>query len=106
MGTTAEMINGTPLGNPGAWPGVTCTTFDAGDLYGLGVENHRDPRFPGHEGVTYGFTSLTKYDRLLKGAWVAAIATSNTGMDVKAVSAWWDLYKTVRPVSEASNDVL
>lgn len=104
--TTADMIKGTPLGNPGAWPGVTCRTFDSGDLYGLGVENHRDPRFPGHEGVTYGFTSLTKYDRLLKGAWVAAIATSNEGMDGKASSAWRDLYQSVRHIAESSKDVL
>merc|ERR1719326_47889 len=75
--TTAEMLRGRPLGAPGGSKGVACSSFDSGDQYGLGVELHNDPRYPGHEGVTYGFTSMTKYDRKLQGAWVVTIGTSD-----------------------------
>jgi len=104
---TSEMLTAHALGQPGATPGVSCTApFDTGDLYGLGVELHNNPRFPGHEGVTYGFTSMTKYDRLTQAAWVAAIGTSDTGMDRMVGEAWNDLYYSVGPKEESSAVVM
>lgn len=104
--TTQEMLDFKRLGPEGATGKVkpsVCKSFDSGAFYGLGVEGWKTPHMPGHEGVTYGFTSMSKYDMSRKASYVAAIATSNKGMDIMVADAWRALHDNLLPPREVED---
>jgi CubicO group peptidase (beta-lactamase class C family) len=104
--TTQEMLTYHKLGPEGATggvdPGLCSNTFGNDGLYGLGVEAHNNPDLPGHEGMTYGFTTLTQYDMRSEAAYVVGVPTSNQGAS-QMVSTTWQALRTAmsNPSSES-----
>lgn len=93
-----EMLTFHKLGPDGASPDVSispnCHGFCDGCGYGLGVQEHAvETMLPGHAGQTYGFTTISAYDAGRRAAYVAGIASSDTG----AGAIWADLYNSVHP---------
>lgn len=96
--TLAEMKDVKQLGGAGATKGASCSSWCEGCHYGLGVQapanglnEAEGDRFLGHAGVTYGYMSLTAYDREKKGAISVAVANDAIG----GSSIWYDIHQAM-----------
>jgi len=98
--TVQEMLKFQPLGQKGATRGTVCSSF--GMNYGLGMQAPADgastggeppEMFPGHAGLTWGYSTINAYDVKRKAVYAAGIATS----DVTAQAVWFDLHNNIKP---------
>merc|ERR1712176_1349722 len=103
--TVEEMLISHKFGTPGMIGNASCpyeARWNVGEPYGLGIEFGNPVafpralwgtlRFPGHNGMAYGFESQNIYDQSRGAAYIAGAASDQRGYPN---GLWKDIYNNL-----------